>query len=204
MNNTLIVNLIMLTQFPLVKPRTWSEQHKRTPAFTNGFVVTTGINISRIKYPKIIVNLCFNQFSVHWTIKTRFTFVYRQSCDPSTPRPIENNAFKRPFAFTCHCRWGRCSAIDIANMNAIAAARVSVPSHTFLWWQALGLDSHALSHMPHYFEEVRIVFVNCPRAIQVVLRGRLWDWIPMFITHAPLFEGVRIMFVNRPRAIQVW
>ena len=30
--------------------------------FTNGFDVTTGINISTIKYPKIIVNLGFNHF----------------------------------------------------------------------------------------------------------------------------------------------
>ena len=49
----------------------------------------------------------------------------------------------------CDCRWGRCGAINIANMTAIAAVRVSVPSqhvqfyhalrtwlcHAHMWWR---------------------------------------------------------------------
>ena len=39
----------------------------------------------------------------------------------------------RHYGVQCHRRWGRCGAIDIANINAIAVARVRVPSRTVLW-----------------------------------------------------------------------
>ena len=131
-NKTLIVNVIINS----VVPGETSDMVNctRTTIFTNGFSVTTGINISRIKYPKIIINLCFNHCS---TLDDMNTFYLCISPAVTHLRHVPLKTMHSSGHFTWHCRRGRCGAINIANMNAIAVARVSVPSPAVLWFVKL-------------------------------------------------------------------
>ena len=73
--------------------------------------------------------MCTLSLYVHFK---RFTIFPTEHCT-YIPSEMRSTLYKKPpLRLDCPCRWGRCGAHNIINMNIKAAARVNVPLATVL------------------------------------------------------------------------